>query len=123
VSRHGIVAVVLTAAVLAPAAGSTAVQSGLHGKVTLYPARPVCAEDDPCTKPAPGALLVFKREGRVAARVRSGPYAGYQVRLAPGVYAVTAPEYRLGSGVTPGTVRVPKGRIARVDLQIDSGIQ
>ena len=102
------------------AAGTT---SGLRGKVTLYPARPVCAEDDPCTKPAPGALLVFKRDGRVAARVTTRQDATYRVLLAPGRYAVVAPRYRRGSGVTPATVRVFRGRIARVDLQIDTGIQ
>jgi hypothetical protein len=122
VSRYGIVVAVLAAALLAPAASSTTA-TGLRGKVTLYPARPVCAEDDPCTKPARGAQLVFKRNGRVVARVTTTSEATYRVLLAPGAYTVLAPQYRIGSGVTPQIVRVPKGRIARVDLQIDTGIQ
>ena len=123
--RYGIVVAVLAAALLAPAASpsATATASGLRGKVTLYPARPVCAEDDPCTKPARGAQLVFKRNGRVVARVTTTSEATYRVLLAPGAYTVLAPQYRIGSGVTPQIVRVPKGRIARVDLQIDTGIQ
>lgn len=89
----------------------------------LFPARPVCVEDDPCTKPARGVLLAFKRDGRVVARIRTTKDATYRVLLAPGVYAVSAPEYRRLSGVTPEKVRVPRARIARVDLQIDTGLQ
>jgi hypothetical protein len=125
VSRLGIVVAVLAATLLAPTASpsASATASGLRGKVTLYPARPVCTEDDPCTKPARGALLVFKRNGRIAARVTTTGEAMYRVLLAPGAYTVLAPQYRVGSGVTPKVVRVPRGRIARVDLQIDTGIQ
>ena len=111
-------------AILVVSAGSSAgTVSGVRGKVTLYPARPVCAEDDSCTKPAPGVLLLFKREGRAAGKVTTRRDSTYRVFLAPGRYAVVAPRYRVGSGVTPRTVRVFKGRIARVDLQIDTGIQ
>jgi hypothetical protein len=122
VPRYAVTAVVLAAALLAsPATAVT--KSGLRGKVTLFPARPVCIEGEPCSKPAPGILLVFEREGQVAARVTTTKYATYRVVLAPGVYSVTAPKYRRGSGVTPDTVRVKKGRILRVDLEIDTGIQ
>ena len=116
-------AAVLVAAYLVPAASSATLVSGLRGHVTLYPARPVCAEDDPCTKPAPGVMLAFKHGGRVVARVTTREDATYRVLLAPGRYAVVAPQYRVGSGVTPRAVRVYRGRIARVDLQIDTGIQ
>jgi hypothetical protein len=122
VSRYGIIVAVLAAALLAPAASSTTA-TGLRGKVTLFPARPVCIEGESCSKPAPGVLLVFERKGQVAARVTSTKCATYRVVLAPGVYSVTAPKYRRGSGVTPATVRVKNGRILRVDLEIDTGIQ
>lgn len=124
-SRYGVLVGVLSALLLAPAASpfATGTASGLRGNVTLFPARPVCIEDEPCSKPAPGALLVFKRDGRIAARVTTTRDATYRVLLAPGSYAVTAPQHRHGSGVTPRTVRVPKGRITRVDLEIDTGIQ
>jgi hypothetical protein len=122
VGRHGTLAVALAAALFVPAA-SSGTASGLRGKVSLYPARPVCAEDDPCTKPARGVLLVFRRDGHVAARVTTTAEAWYRVRMAPGRYSVTAPEYRRGSGVTPRVVWVPLGRIVRVDLEIDTGIQ
>jgi hypothetical protein len=36
---------------------------------------------------------------------------------------VVAPRYRVGYGVTPRTVRVPKERVARIDFEIDTGIQ
>jgi len=112
----------LAAMLLVPTATSST-PSGLRGTVTLFPARPVCIEGESCSKPAPGVLLVFTRKGRVAARVATTKRATYRVLLAPGVYSVTAPKYRRGSGVTPGTVRVKKGRIARIDLEIDTGLQ
>lgn len=122
-SLRRILGVVAGLALLAPAASTSAVVSGLRGEVTLYPARPVCVEDDPCTKPARGTLLVFKREGRVVARVTTTKEATYRVLLAPGSYTVVAPQYRIGSGVTPRVVRVPRGRVLRADLRIDTGIQ
>jgi len=45
------------------------------------------------------------------------------VLLPPGWYGVVAPGYRIGRGVTPPRVRVSSGGIARVDLEIDTGIQ
>ncbi len=83
----------------------------------------MCIDTDPCTKPAPGVLLVFKRNGLVAARITTTKDATYRVLLAPGRYNVVAPLYRHGTGVTPRIARVLRERIARVDLEIDSGIQ
>ena len=116
-------AIVLATVMIAPAASSSAVSSGLRGKVTLAPSKPVCTEDESCSKPAPGVLLTFRREGRTAATVTTTPAATFRVLLPPGPYTVVAPRYRVGSGVTPRVVRVPRGRIARVDLEIDTGIQ
>ncbi len=106
-----------------PVAGTASTTSGLRGKVTLSPTRPVCIEGQPCSKPAPGVLIGFRRDGRTVARVTTRADATYRVILRPGTYTVVAPQYRRGSGVTPRTVRVPKGRIAHVDLEIDTGIQ
>jgi hypothetical protein len=36
---------------------------------------------------------------------------------------VKAPQRRVGTGLTPRVVRVPRGRIARVDFSLDTGIQ
>lgn len=111
-------------ALLGLAAAATATTtSGLRGLVTLSPSRPVCPEGQPCSKPAAGVVLVFRRDGRVAARVTTRADGAYRILLRPGLYTVTAPAHRTGSGVTPSQVRVPKGRIARVDLEIDTGIQ
>ena len=89
----------------------------------MFPSRPVCIEGQPCSKPAPGVLIGFRRDGRTVVRVTTRADATYRVILRPGTYTVVAPQYRRGSGVTPRTVRVPKGRIAHVDLEIDTGIQ
>jgi hypothetical protein len=124
-SVHRLIVVLMTLAVLTPsvATASPSRTSGLRGLVTLYPARPVCIEDQPCSKPAANAVLVFRRDGRAVARISTGADGTYRVKLRPGRYTVVAPAYRAGSGVTPRTVRVPKGRIARVDFEIDTGIQ
>jgi hypothetical protein len=97
--------------------------SGLRGLVTLSPTRPICLEEQPCTKPAAGAVVVFRRNGRAVARVTTRSDGTYRVALPLGTYTVVAPRYRVGSGVTPRTVRVPKKRVARIDFEIDTGIQ
>jgi Carboxypeptidase regulatory-like domain len=73
--------------------------------------------------PAAGAVLVFRRSGQAVARVTTRSNGTYRVTLRPGMYTVVAPRYRIGTGVWPRTVRVPKGRVVRVDLEIDTGIQ
>jgi hypothetical protein len=121
--RIGVTCLSLVVLVLVPVAGTASTTSGLRGKVTVSPSRPVCIEGQPCSKPAPGVLVVFRRDGRIVARVTTRADATYRVVLPRGTYTITAPQYRRGSGVTPKTVRVPKGRIAHVDLEIDTGIQ
>jgi hypothetical protein len=121
--RLGVACLSLVLFALVPAVGAASTTSGLRGKVTVSPSRPVCIEGQPCSKPAPGVLVVFRRDGRIVARVTTRADATYRVVLPPGTYTITAPQYRRGSGVTPKTVRVPKGRIAHVDLEIDTGIQ
>jgi hypothetical protein len=101
-----------------------ALVSGLHGVVMRGPTQPVCQIGKPCSEPAVGVVLVFSRDGRVAARARTGAGGRYAVRLAPGFYAVrltTAP--KIGSGLTPRQVRVRSGRDARVDFDVDTGIR
>ena len=107
---------------LAGAATPTVATSGLRGVVMRGPIRPVC--DDPCEEPAAGIVLRFSQGGRVVARVTTGSAGGYRVKLRPGRYAVaTRSAPRVGMGLTPRFVRVPTGRIARIDFHIDTGIQ
>jgi hypothetical protein len=96
----------------------------LHGVVMRGPTAPVCRVGMPCNAPADGVVLVFTRDGRVAARVRIGPTGRYTVRLAAGAYLVrqaTAP--RIGFGIRPDRVRVVRGVSIRVDFFIDTGIR
>ena len=120
-----LVIALITLSLLAPisAATGSSAASGLRGLVTLSPTRPLCIEDQPCSKPAPGVLLVFRREGRIVSRVTTRADGTYRLMLPPGGYAVLAPEYGRGSGVTPRVVRIVKGCHRRVDLEIDTGIQ
>jgi hypothetical protein len=105
-------------------AAASAPSSGLHGVVMEGPIKPVCKVDEPCEKPAAGVVLQFKRAGHVVARVRTSQRGTYRVRLRSGSYAVTTvPPRRIGSGLTPRTVRVPKGRMARRDFHLDTGLQ
>ena len=119
----------LVAAVLAlllPATGLVAATtpSGLRGTVVCSPSRPVCVEDAPCTKPAAGLVLVFSRAGAVVARTTTRADGSYRVPLRPGAYTVRAPAApRVGAGVKPRLVRVPKDRFARVDFVVDTGLQ
>jgi hypothetical protein len=122
-----VVAATLAALVLAPAAISAAapagLASGLRGIVMRGPTKPVCTETEPCEEPAAGVVLRFARLGRVVARVRTSAAGAYRVTLRPGRYSVTTPQRGVGAGLTPRVVRVPAGRIARVDFHLDTGIQ
>jgi len=115
-------AVLSALAPISTASGSSA-SSGLRGLVTLSPTRPVCIEEQPCSKPAAGVVLVFRRGDGSVTRVTTRADGTYRVLLRPGEYAVVAPRYRFGSGITPRTVRVPRGRVAHLDFEIDTGIQ
>ena len=112
------------AVALFSAGAAASSQLGLAGVVMEGPITPVCKVDEPCEKPAAGVVLEFKRAGRVAARVRTSRKGTYRVGLRSGSYTVTTvPPRRIGSGLTPRTVRVPKGRMARRDFHLDTGLQ
>ena len=96
--------------------------SGLRGLVLREPTAPVC-RDDPCEEPAPGVVLRFTRAGKVVAEVKTTSAGRYSVRLRAGSYGVKAPGRRVGTGLRPRIVQVPRGRIARVDFHLDTGIQ
>lgn len=95
----------------------------LSGVVMRGPITPVCRVGMPCNEPAVGAVLVFDREGRTAARVTVGAHGRYAVRLAPGTYTVLqSPRPKIGFGIRPGMVVVR--RVARrADFFIDTGIR
>ena len=106
-------------------AGATAASNvaGLRGLVLQGPTKPVCLADDPCEEPARGILLEFTRDGRVVAQVKTTSSGTYSVRLRAGSYTVRVPRQRIGTGLTPRVVRVPRGRTARVDFHLDTGRQ
>jgi len=108
---------------LADAAASEVVASGIRGVVMRGPIKPVCGDNDPCEEPAAGVVLRFSRGGVVVARVTTGRAGGYRVKLRPGRYGVTTRKRRPGMDLTPSVIRVPKGRMARVDFHLDTGIQ
>mgnify|MGYP001151771616 CR=1 FL=1 len=97
--------------------------SGLRGLVLRGPTKPVCIGDDSCEEPARGMLLQFRRSGVTVAEVRTNRNGWYHVELPAGTYGVKAPARRIGSGLTPRTVRVLRAQILRVDLHLDTGIQ
>jgi hypothetical protein len=84
------------------------------------PKKPVCKDTEPCEEPAVGVLL---QSNRIVARVKSGSGGRYRLKLRPGRYGVTTPVRDAGASLTPRSVRVRKGRLARVDFHIDTGIQ
>jgi hypothetical protein len=117
----GLVAL-LTAFTSSGAAGASRVE-GLHGIVLEGPTKPVCRSDDACEEPARGILLAFTRDGKVVAKVKTTTLGTYSVRLKAGSYTVRVPLQRVGTGLSPRAVRVPRGRIARVDFHLDTGRQ
>jgi hypothetical protein len=97
--------------------------SGVRGMVRLGPITPVCTLGVPCSVPAPNLSLVFSRGGR-RVTTRTDAAGRYRVRLAPGTWDVsTGARRRIGSGVTPRSVRVVPGRMRLVNLEVDTGIR
>jgi hypothetical protein len=115
----GLAALVTTWTSAGAAAGSSV--SGLRGVVMKESGRPVCV-DDPCEVPAGGVVLDFRRDGNVVAEVKTSSSGTYWVKLRAGSYAVSA-RRRVGTGLSPRIVRVPPGRVARVDFHLDTGRQ
>ena len=114
-----VLAIIVAALGLATAAGGATprISSGLHGVVTRP--MPVCL-DDPCEQPAPRVVLQFRRMPHLplVAQVRTSAAGMYTVRLSAGVYSVTTVQRILGAGLAPRVVRVPRGRLARVDFHL-----
>jgi hypothetical protein len=104
--------------VLAGVAHATTARSGLYGVVVRGPISPMCVAEQPCTKPAVGAVLVFSRAGHEVARTTVGSGGAYRIRLESGPYAVRTLHRR----VEPATVRV-RSRMRREDFSIDTGIR
>ena len=98
--------------------------SGLHGVVMRGPTQPVCHANESCDEPAAGVFLQFRRDGLLVGRAKTSQVGTYRVLLSPGAYVVrTAAAYGIGRRLSPTEVRVPRGRVARVDFHIDTGIQ
>jgi len=110
-------ALVAAALAAAPAAGGP---SGLRGLVTKGPTKPVCSEGTPCTAPAVGVRLTFRRLGIVRSTV-TGRDGRYRILLAPGRYAVALTPGRFG--YRPRAAVVPAGRVGVVDFTLDTGIR
>jgi hypothetical protein len=108
----------LAATLVAPAA-TARTSTGLYGVVSRGPITPVCVAEQPCSAPAPGAVLLFARGHREVARVKAGPAGRYRLALAAGRYSVRTPN----RPIDPSGVVVRQGRMTRVDFSIDTGIR
>lgn len=96
----------------------------LHGTITRGPTTPVCQVGKPCSEPMAGAMLLFIRNGRVAARSRSDAHGRYSVQLRLGTYTVSmGVQPKLGSGVKPRTIWLRRAAPTRIDFFVDTGIR
>ncbi|MBA3843479.1 MAG: carboxypeptidase regulatory-like domain-containing protein [Actinobacteria bacterium] len=105
------------AVLVAPAGAST---SGLSGRVSKSPARPVCRAELPCSAPARGMKLIFARAGFSRAAVTDSA-GDYRIALSAGRYTVAIAGARFG--YAPRTVIVIAGRVTVRNFSIDTGIR
>jgi hypothetical protein len=113
----------LAAACSAPV-GDAARPAGLHGRVVIEPAMPVCRIGDPCTRPAKDLELAFLRKGRVVGTTTTDEHGRYRIALPAGRYAVRPKvQHGLRKALEPGGATVPRGRYARRDFTLDIGIR
>lgn len=116
-----LVLAVIAILVVAPAISSAAqTRSGLFGSVRRGPTGPLCRPSRPCTAPATGVLVNFVRRG-VVHRIRTGMRGRYSIRLAPGRYVIHIAGAQFG--YSPRSAKVPRGRMAVLNIQIDTGIR
>jgi hypothetical protein len=101
-------------------AALAALLGGLSGVVTHGPTTPVCRANVPCSAPSAYAALAFTRAG-VTKRTRADAKGAYRIALAPGRYALQVQGARFSW--RPKLVTVPRGRYARVDVFVDTGIR
>jgi len=106
--------------IVATLLAAAALTSGLHGAVTRGPTTPVCVVDKPCSAPMKHVRVSFLRSGR-AFRTSTDASGRYRIALAPGRYTVRVTGDQFG--VRPATVVVPRGRFARQNLYVDTGIR
>jgi hypothetical protein len=97
-----------------------ALLSGLAGVVSRGPVSPVCREGEPCSKPYPHATLLFSRAG-VTKRTVTDEKGAYRLALAPGRYGVRVAQAHFGW--RPTSALVPRGRYAKLNVFVDTGIR
>ena len=100
-----------------------ALVAGLFGTVTRAPAMPVCIAGQPCSKPAAGVTLTFARGGVTAKSVVTAANGTYRVLLPPGTYTVRVAGLSRIQRLSPLTVVVRRGVMARQAFVIDTGIR
>jgi hypothetical protein len=77
-----------------------------------------------CTRPAAGIVLVFSRYANDVVTAKTDKSGHYRVALTPGRYGVSTKGRRAGGQtLKPGSVAVPSGSFARLDLRYDVGIR
>jgi hypothetical protein len=113
----------LASLILLSGASAATATSGLRGTVVLSPTRPVCIENEPCSKPAPGIVMSFSRKGRLVGRTTTGIDGSYRIVLGPGRYAVAFTPRRAPHTLAPMLVTVVSGAVRRVDFEIDTGLR
>ena len=121
VRRVTILALSLLALAACGSAGGSGT-SGLQGTVTRGPITPVCQVGRPCSAPAKGVVLVFRRSGGER-RARTDSAGRYRIALTPGLWSVSLTRTGIGYRLTPVRVRVDAGRFRVVNLSIDTGIR
>jgi len=100
-----------------------ALVAGLFGTVTRAPTMPVCIAGQPCSKPAAGVTLTFLHGGVPEKSVVTGAKGTYRVQLPPGVYTVRVNGLGRLQRLSPVTVVVRPGVVARQSFVIDTGIR
>lgn len=116
--------VVAAALVIGDAAAGGAPTPNVRGTLYRGPVTPVCVIEVPCDRPAPGVNLVFSRAGKEPVRVVTRRLGQFGVRLDPGRYDIRLLEpARIGSRLSPRTVRVPAAGVVRLELHLDTGIR
>ncbi len=106
--------------------GSTKVDSGIEGSVTIGPMCPVERPDSPCPdQPYAATIVINDSSGHEVARAQSGDDGRFRVALAPGSFTLV-PRSPDGAGLPYASeqqVEVREGAYTPVTIAFDSGIR
>ncbi len=98
--------------------------SGIKGKMTIWPNAPRCQTGKLCSGPYQGTVLVKSADGtQTITQFTANSDGTFKVNVPAGQYILTGPNTGLPPILMPQKVTVENGKYTEVSIQFDSGMR